>query len=36
MWEHTFACSMFCFDLLISVHEVTLLSLMSKLDLMDS
>ena len=36
MWEHMFRCSMFYFDLLISVHEVTSMSLMSKLNLMDS
>lgn len=29
-------CSMFSFDVLIGVREVTSLSLMSKLDLMDS
>lgn len=36
MQEHAFRCSMFYFDLLVSVQEVTLFSLMSELDLMDS
>lgn len=36
MREHMFNSSMFSFDLLISVHEVTSLSLMSKPDIMDS
>lgn len=36
MQEHVFRCSMFYFDLLISVQEVSSFSLMSELDLMDS